>query len=71
MGYLNGVGPLLIAQMFVMMGLLFSIAALGDCSFVELDDRLFFPPDFGGGDLPVEVTQTRFVGLLTYQKLDG
>jgi hypothetical protein len=50
------------------MALLFSLAALGDCSFVELDERIFLPPEL---DLPTEISQTRFVGLLTWQKLDG
>lgn len=68
--------------MFLMIGMLFSVAALGDCSFLELDNRLFFPSDMddnddtsgtkkGGNYLPIEVTQTQFVGFLTWKNLDG
>ena len=60
-----------------MIGMFFSIAAFGDCSFMELKERLFFPPDMfeeqlkDNTDLPIEVTQTQFVGFLTWKKLDG
>jgi hypothetical protein len=67
-GYLNGVGPVLITQMMILCGFLFSLSALGDCSFVELDQRLFLSE---APDLPVEVTQTQYIGLLTWQRLDG
>jgi hypothetical protein len=69
-GYLNGVGPVIGTQMLVMMGLLFSLAALGDCSFVELGQRLFLPEDLDV-NLPIEVTQSQYIGFLTWQKLDG
>jgi len=81
-GYLNGWIPTVGMQMFLMIGMLFSVAALGDCSFLELDNRLFFPSDMddnddtsgtkkGGNYLPIEVTQTQFVGFLTWKNLDG
>jgi hypothetical protein len=69
-GYLNGVGPVIGSQMLVMIGLLFSMSALGDCSFVALDNRLFLPEDLDI-DLPIEVTQTQYIGFLTWQRLDG
>jgi len=53
-----------------LIGMLFSIATMGDCSFVELDERLFFPSDFDV-NLPLKVTQTQYVGFLTWQMLDG
>jgi hypothetical protein len=67
-GYLNGAGPVLISQMMVLCGFFFSLAALGDCSFVELDERLFLPE---GPNLPIEVTQSQYIGFLTWQRLDG
>lgn len=69
--YLNGWGAIIGVQMFALIGLLFSIATLGDCSFVELDERLFLPSDLDEEDLPLKVTQTGYVGLLTWQMLDG
>ena len=57
-------------QLLALIGLLFSIAALGDCSFMELEERLFLPSDFDE-DLPLKVTQTQYVGFLTFQMLDG
>lgn len=68
--YLNGWGAILAVQLLVMIGMFFSVAALGDCSFVELDERLFFPADMDD-NLPIKVTQTQFVGFLTWKKLDG
>ena len=53
-----------------MIGLFFSVAALGDCSFMELNERLFFPTDMED-KLPITVSQTQFVGILTWKKLDG
>ena len=53
-----------------MIGMFFSVAALGDCSFMELDERLFFPVDMDDG-LPIKVTQTQFVGFITWKQLDG
>ena len=44
---------------------------------LELNERLFFPPNMfeeqlkDNTDLPIEVTQTQFVGFLTWKKLDG
>mmetsp|Transcript_22775 Transcript_22775/g.53975 ORF Transcript_22775/g.53975 Transcript_22775/m.53975 type:complete len:304 (+) Transcript_22775:309-1220(+) len=67
-GYLNGPGPVLVTQMMALVGFFFSFAALGDCSFVELQERLFLPD---GPDLPIEVTQTQYIGLLTWQRLDS
>ena len=61
--YLNGWGAILAVQLLVMIGMFFSVAALGDCSFVELDERLFFPADMDD-NLPIKVTQTQFVGHL-------
>lgn len=69
-GYLNGWVAILGVQMFAMIGMLFSVATLGDCSFVELDERLFFPADMDE-NLPLKVTQTQYVGFLTWQMLDG
>jgi len=75
--YLNGWAPIVGVQLLAMIGMFFSIAAFGDCSFMELNERLFFPPDmFEEGiedesNLPIEVTQTQFVGFLTWKKLDG
>jgi hypothetical protein len=69
-GYLNGATPVIAAQMFVMMGTLFSLAALGDCNFVEIDERIFLPSNLDV-DLPIEVTQSKYIGFLTWQKLDG
>ena len=69
--YLNGWGAIIGVQMFALIGLLFSIATLGDCSFFELDERLFLPSDLDEEDLPLKVTQTGYVGLLTWQMLDG
>jgi hypothetical protein len=69
-GYLNGVGPVIGSQMFILIGLLFSMSALGDCSFVSLADRLFLPNDLDV-NLPIEVTQTQYIGFLTWQQLDG
>ncbi|KAG7351940.1 hypothetical protein IV203_007988 [Nitzschia inconspicua] len=69
-GYLNGVGPVIGSQMLVLIGLLFSLSALGDCSFVALDERLFLPDNLDV-DLPIEVTQTQYIGFLTWQRLDG
>lgn len=69
-GYLNGVGPVIGTQMLVVVGLFFSLAALGDCSFVSLEERLFLPQDLDI-DLPIIVTQTQYIGFLTWQRLDG
>jgi len=69
-GFLNGAGPVLGTQMLVLMGLLFSLAALGDCSFVKVGERIFSPTDLDES-LPVDVTQSQYVGFLTWQKLDG
>jgi len=68
--YLNGWVGILSAQLLALIGMLFSIAALGDCSFMELDERLFFPADLDE-NLPLKVTQTQYVGFLTWQMLDG
>ena len=68
--YLNGWVAILGVQLFALVGMLFSIAAMGDCSFMELDERLFFPPDLDE-NLPLKVTQTKYVGFLTWQALDG
>lgn len=57
-------------QMFALIGMLFSIATMGDCSFFQLDDRLFLPEDLDIR-LPLKVTQTQYVGFLTWQMLDG
>lgn len=57
-------------QMFAFLGFLFSIATMGDCSFFQLDDRLFLPEDLDIR-LPLKVTQTQYVGFLTWQMLDG
>lgn len=56
--------------MLVLVGLFFSLSALGDCSFVSLQERLFLPDDLDI-NLPIEVTQTQYIGFLTWQKLDG
>jgi hypothetical protein len=69
-GYLNGVGPVIGSQMFILIGVMFSLSALGDCSFVSLVDRLFLPDDLDE-NLPIEVTQTQYIGFLTWQQLDG
>mmetsp|Transcript_4112 Transcript_4112/g.4663 ORF Transcript_4112/g.4663 Transcript_4112/m.4663 type:complete len:465 (-) Transcript_4112:274-1668(-) len=75
--YFNGWAPIVGVQLLAMIGMFFSIAAFGDCSFMELNERLFFPPDMfeenfkDNSDLPIEVTQTQFVGFLTWKKLDG
>ena len=60
-------------QLLSVIGLLFSIAALGDCSFMELDERLFFGSDLDKDfdDFPLKVTQTQYVGFLTWKMLDG
>jgi len=68
--YLNGWVAVLGIQLFALIGMLFSVATLGDCSFMELDERLFFPADMDE-QLPLRVTQTQYVGFLTWQKLDG
>lgn len=68
--YLNGWVAVLGIQLFALIGMLFSIATLGDCSFMELDERLFFPGDMDE-DLPLKVTQTQYVGFLTWKMLDG
>jgi len=68
--YLNGWFPIVAVQILAMCGMIFSIATLVDCSFVELDARLFFPADMDE-NLPLEVTQTQYVGFLTWKKLDG
>lgn len=58
-------------QMFALIGMLFSIFTMGDCSFFKLDDRLFFPEDLDPRELPLKVSQTQYVGFLTWQQLDG
>lgn len=68
--YLNGWVAIIAVQLLALVGFIFSFAALGDCSFVELDDRLFFPSDMDE-DLPLKVTQTQYVGFLTWKGLDG
>lgn len=68
--YLNGWFSVVLVQLLALSGLLFSIATLADCSFIELDERLFFPEDMDK-DLPLKVTQTQFVGFLTWKQLDG
>ena len=68
--YLNGWGSILGVQLFALTGMLFSIATMGDCSFVELDERLFLLSDLDE-NLPLKVTQTQYVGFLTWQMLDG
>lgn len=68
--YLNGWVAVLGIQLLALIGMLFSIATLGDCSFMELDERLFFPADMDE-NLPLKVTQAQYVGFLTWQKLDG
>jgi hypothetical protein len=68
--YLNGWVAILGVQLLALIGMLFSIAAMGDCSFMELEERLFFPPDLDE-NLPLKVTQTQYVGFLTWKMLDG
>jgi len=68
--YLNGWVAIVGVQLLALAGMLFSIAALGDCSFMELENRLFFPEDLDA-NLPLKVTQTQYVGFLTWQMLDG
>jgi len=68
--YLNGWVAVLGIQLFALIGMIFSIATLGDCSFMELDERLFFPADMDE-NLPLKVTQAQYIGFLTWQKLDG
>jgi len=68
--YLNGWVAIVGVQLLALAGMLFSIAALGDCSFMELENRLFFPEDLDV-NLPLKVTQTQYVGFLTWQMLDG
>jgi hypothetical protein len=75
---LNGWVAIVGVQLLAMIGMFFSIAALGDCSFMELNERLFLPDDIdgdrgskGGSNLPIEVTQTQYIGFLTWKKLDG
>jgi len=68
--YLNGWVGIIGVQLLALIGMLFSVAAMGDCSFVELDERLFFPPDLDE-NLPLKVTQTQYVGFLTWKMLDG
>ena len=73
-GYLNGWVAIVGVQLLAMIGMFFSIAALGDCSFMELNERLFLPDDIdgeGGINLPIDVTQTQYIGFLTWKKLDG
>eukprot|EP00537_Pseudo-nitzschia_pungens_P012608 CAMPEP_0172388126 /NCGR_PEP_ID=MMETSP1061-20121228/5284_1 /TAXON_ID=37318 /ORGANISM="Pseudo-nitzschia pungens, Strain cf. pungens" /LENGTH=315 /DNA_ID=CAMNT_0013117941 /DNA_START=36 /DNA_END=980 /DNA_ORIENTATION=+ len=67
---LNGWKPIVGAQLLAMCGMFFSVATLADCSFAELGKRMFFPEDMDE-DLPLEVTQTQYVGFLTWKKLDG
>jgi len=68
--YLNGWAAVLGVQLFALIGMLFSVATLGDCSFMELNERLFFPGDMDE-NLPLKATQTQYVGFLTWQMLDG
>ena len=71
---MNGWVAIVGVQLLAMIGMLFSIAALGDCSFMELNERLFLPDDIdgeGGINLPIDVTQTQYIGFLTWKKLDG
>ena len=71
MAYLNGWIPMLGVQLFALLGMLFSFFTMGDCSFFKLDDRLFFPEDLDPRELPLKVSQTQYVGFLTWQQLDG
>lgn len=68
--YLNGWAGVLSVQLLALIGMLFSVATLGDCSFMELENRLFFPLDLDE-NLPLKVTQTQYVGFLTWKMLDG
>jgi len=68
--YLNGWAAVLSVQLLAFIGMLFSVATLGDCSFMELENRLFFPLDMDE-NLPLKVTQTQSVGFLTWKMLDG
>jgi len=70
LAYLNGWVAILGVQLLALVGMLFSFAAMGDCSFVQLEERLFFPPDLDE-NLPLKVTQTQYVGFLTWMMLDG
>lgn len=70
LAYLNGWVAILGVQLLALAGMLFSFAAMGDCSFMKLEERLFFPPDLDE-NLPLKVTQTQYVGFLTWMMLDG
>eukprot|EP00536_Pseudo-nitzschia_multiseries_P003685 jgi/Psemu1/284590/fgenesh1_pg.58_\ len=68
--YLNGWKPIVAVQLLAMCGMIFSVATLADCSFAELDKRMFFPEDMDE-NLPLKVTQTQYVGFLTWKGLNG
>lgn len=63
-GYFNGAFPIMMSQLLVLSGVLFSLAALGDCAFVEVSEPIGVSPNSGK-------FTTRRLGMLTFEKQDG
>uniref|UniRef100_A0A7S4AL30 Transmembrane protein n=1 Tax=Pseudo-nitzschia australis TaxID=44445 RepID=A0A7S4AL30_9STRA len=63
--YLNGMGTMWTAQLFIFLGGLLSLATIANCSFVTVDDPISF--DFKNG-LQIEA---KGMGFILFEKTDG
>jgi hypothetical protein len=52
------------------MGMMFSFATLGDCSFVTTDSQSILP-DAEFGDFPGDFTSTKQLGMLFFTRPNG
>lgn len=61
-GATNGIAPVLISQLFLLFGLLFSAATVGDCNLVSLDEPIMVRQD---------KTMASSLGMLSYRNADS
>mmetsp|Transcript_118571 Transcript_118571/g.329558 ORF Transcript_118571/g.329558 Transcript_118571/m.329558 type:complete len:357 (-) Transcript_118571:331-1401(-) len=68
--FLNGFLAGLLSQTLLLMGMLFSLAAIGDCSFVTTNSRILLPgEDFEG--LPEDLTGFKEFGMFFFARPNG
>lgn len=68
--FLNGFLPGLLALTLLFLGMCFSWAAIGDCSFVTTDSRVLLP-DGDFDDLPEDFTGFREFGMIFFARPNG
>ena len=68
--FLNGFMAGMLSVTLLFLGTMFSIAALGDCSFVTTDAEILLPEEVLG-DFPDDFTALRQLGLVTFAKPNG